>query len=114
MIDKNELTGSIPMEIGLLTTLEYLTFSKQMISVLLLCFKTNYIRSLLLIFSFNFSSPENVIAENIVLPSIVLILFFESCLLFSIDNNKLKGSIPSELGSLISLQTLNLGMYYNK
>ena len=40
VLDKNELSGSIPTEVGLLTELTSLVLCKQLFSVLLVCFET--------------------------------------------------------------------------
>ena len=85
VIVDNELTGSIPTEVGSLTTLDYLNFGKQLFSVLLLYFETRQICFFMFL-------------------TILL-------LLFHIADNELKGSIPNELGSLIYLQGLDFGMY---
>ena len=45
MIARNELTGSIPMEIGLLTNLMILNLGKCLHYVLLLCFETKQINN---------------------------------------------------------------------
>ena len=51
----NKFTGSIPTEVGLLTELTDLRLCKRLFSVLLVCFETKHIRSLLLTRSFLFS-----------------------------------------------------------
>ena len=86
MIAENGLTGSIPTEVGLLAELASLMLGKQLFSDLLL----NYLKQ-----------TDSLHASN----------FYLSPLLFHIADNELKGSIPSELGSLKSLQRLHLGMY---
>ena len=88
MIDVNELTGTIPTDIGLLTKLStgLLNLGKLLFSVSLIYFKPKKIYTFY--------------ASNLLSP-----------LLFHIADNELKGSIPNELGSLVYLQVLDFGMY---
>ena len=46
IIDENELTGSIPTEVGSLTKLTQLELGTQLFSVVLFCFETKHIRSI--------------------------------------------------------------------
>ena len=87
MIDGNELTGSIPTEVGVLTKLKSLCLGKHLFSVLLLYSKPKQMRSMFL-------------------------TYLHFCCF--IADNELKGSIPSELGSVIYLEALDLGMYIFK
>ena len=48
MIDGNELTGSIPTEVGVLTKLKSLCLGKHLFSVLLLYSKPKQMRSMFL------------------------------------------------------------------
>ena len=45
-IGGNELTGSIPTEVGSLTELTQLELGTQLFSVVLFCFETKHIRSM--------------------------------------------------------------------
>ena len=89
LIDYNELTGSIPTEVGLLTELSYLDLgSKQLFSVLLVCFETKHIHSF---FASNLFS-----------------LIFPNIILLASNELTLTGSIPTEVGLLTELIQLNL------
>ena len=89
IIDDNALTGTIPIEIGLLTNLTNLYLSKRLLSVLLSCFETKRIRSLILTIS----------------------LFFFSHIIL-IASNELTGSIPTEIVFLPNLTQLQLSEQY--
>ena len=83
MIDQNELTGSIPTEIFLLTKLTGLNFCKRLAIFLFCCyaFKKKLIRSMHL----TFFSP-----------------------LIPTDKNNMTNSIPTEIGILTNLKALYL------
>ena len=87
LIASNELTGSIPTEVGLLTELTSLGLCKRLFSVLLVCFE---IKQIYLSFASNLFS-----------------LIFSRITL--IDDNELTGSIPTEVGLLSNLVQLDLG-----
>ena len=87
LIDRNELTGSIPTEVGLLTELTSLELCKRLFSVLLVCFETKHLHS------FSASNLFSLIFSHNIL----------------IDRNELTGSIPTEVGSLSNLVQLDLG-----
>ena len=86
--DTNELTGSIPTEVGLLTELRRLSFSKHLIFVLLFYFETRQICSILLTIY------------------VCLSLIFSQINL--IANDKFTGPIPTEVGALTKLEFLDL------
>ena len=87
LIVDNELTGSIPTEVGLLTELTALYLSKHFISIYLLYFETKHIH---LFFASDLFS----------------LIFPHFCL---IVDNELTGSIPTEIGLLTGLTELGLG-----
>ena len=90
MIDYNELTGSIPTEVGLLTVLSNLGLGrKQLFSVLLVCFEIKHIHSF---FASNLFS-----------------LIFTNIILLASNELTLTGSIPTEVGLLSNLVQLDLG-----
>ena len=91
LIASNELTGSIPTEVGLLTELVgSLSLCKRLFSVSLVCFETNQIHS------FFASNLFSLIFSHIILT----------------DINELTGSIPTEVGLLTELTRLRLGKHF--
>ena len=83
IIDENELTGSIPTEVGSLTKLTQLELGTQLFSVVLFCFETKQIRSMDLTSFLCFFKSQIVIADN-----------------------ALEGLIPTEIGLLTKLTEL--------
>jgi len=89
ILDVNELTGSIPSELGFLTNVKWMQLCKYGCRVDM--FGGTWFESVL----------------NI--QFCVFFPFFHDALI--LDNNQLSGSIPSELGSLTKVQRIDLSKY---
>jgi len=87
ILDENQLTGSIPSELGLLTNVEKIWLSKYGCRVDL-CLKEH---------GWNPSSTSNFAFFSLLHDALILV------------NNQLSGSIPSELGLLTNLELIDLG-----
>ena len=91
----NELSGSIPSEIGLLKSLEYLYLSKWLYQVLM-CLSPFFVILFLMFFSPLYCNTAYYTVSN------------------TIDSNELTGLIPIEIGLLTSLRDLLLCKLLNE
>ena len=106
MIVDNKFVGSIPTEVGLLTTLYNLNLNRNKFEGSI----PSDFGSLTSLASLYLGEWKWIYNTTCCFLSIiVLILFFESCLVFYIGNNKFEGSIPSDFGALTFFEYLALG-----